>query len=65
MVRVDFIPIGQVTWLTVPRLAGNRAFARRDMAAVFETRESAESAIDELAGSVQAHGVKFTIEDAP
>ena len=35
------------------------------MAAIFETHEIAESAIDELAGSVQAHGVKFTIEASP
>jgi hypothetical protein len=64
VVRVDFIPMAQVRWLTVPRLGAMRAFAPRDMAAVFETLESAQFAADELLGSVQADGATFTIEEA-
>jgi hypothetical protein len=63
VVPVDFIPVAQVRWLTVPRLGGRRAFAPREMAAVFETWKDAQAAADEMLGSVQSDGAKFTIEE--
>ncbi len=64
VVRVDFIPVAQIKWLTAPRRGGVRAFAPREMAAVFETHEKAQIAADEMLGTVQAHGAMFTIEEA-
>ena len=47
-----------------PALGGIRAFGPRDLGAVFELRESAQAAADELLGSVQAHGATFIVESA-
>lgn len=64
VVRVDFVPISEVRWLTGPRLGGRRTFAPREMAVVFETRESAQAAADELLVSFHAQGATFTVEES-
>ncbi len=63
VVMVQFVPVAEIRWLTVPRLAGKRAFAPRDMAAVFDTRAGADAAADELLGTLQAHGATFTVQE--
>ncbi|HET6329137.1 MAG TPA: hypothetical protein VFG04_30920 [Planctomycetaceae bacterium] len=62
VVRVDFVRVAEVRWLMGPRLGGMRAFAQREMAAIFETREIAQDAADEMLRSFQTQSATFTVE---
>jgi len=55
-------PNGAVCWLTGPRLAGFRTFARRDSAEVFVTAKAAQEAIDAMTEREDCLGIVFRIK---
>jgi hypothetical protein len=52
---------GRVTWLTSPRMSGQRAYGPRELAEKFETPSDAKAAVDQISVAETATTV-FTIE---
>jgi len=57
-------PIGGVFWLGAPTAEGSRTLTLRERAGVFETREDARSAIEEMPAEFAESGIAFSVESA-
>jgi hypothetical protein len=53
---------GRIGWITPANHRGFRSLADRPQAAVFETREAAQQAIDRLPEAFTRAGIRFSIE---
>jgi|HubBroStandDraft_6_1064221.scaffolds.fasta_scaffold76776_3 hypothetical protein len=55
---------GRIGWITPANHRGFRSLADRAQAAVFETRDEAQQAIDRLPEAFARAGIRFSIEPA-
>ena len=57
-------PIGNACWLSDPNANGFRVIVIRERAAVFETAEDAQAAIESMPAEIVTSGLVFSVETA-